>query len=109
MIAIQTDMRPLRVGLYMPLQGFDQGAGAVGRRCLSQCQIFHGLGNRDIAAAPCTVQRPQQVAWRIGGGNQLFGQADVEILLQPAEQFDAAQTVKTEVPVKRAIQCDGAD
>ncbi len=83
-------MRPLRVGLHMPLQGLDQGAGAVGRSGLPQRQVFHGLGNRDMATALCTVHRPQQIPWRVGLGNMLFGQGDVEFLLQPAEEFDAA-------------------
>ena len=110
----------------VPFEDLDQGRGGlrelgrdVGRRRLGQWgrwrraalrvasvrawRAAHGAGWWRRGAGGLR-HRAQQVAWRVGAGEDLGRQAQREAAFDAGEQFDAAQAVEAELAVQRAVE-----
>jgi hypothetical protein len=55
-------------------------------------------------AGPRPVQRFEQRAWRLGGGEQVLGQLDIPPPLDALQQLDARQAVEAEVALEAGVE-----
>jgi len=105
-IAVDLDRQPVGMRFDMPVEHFNQGFGAIrdARRWrFRRWRLPVGCQRRRFRPTAGLQDQINQIARRFGQQN-LFAQLHLELVLNPAQQFGAGQTVQRQIPIHMAVQ-----
>ena len=109
LVGVEAHVGPLGMRPDVPVEDFDQGAGAPRHRLgHAHLDYAHVRGRGGALPGPRAQHRTHEIPWRLGAGHQVLRQRHVEGVLEPGQKLHAREAVKAQVLVERAVQPDPA-
>ncbi len=106
-VLVELDVGSVGVLFGVPVEHFDQRLRAIRRGLDPSAREFPGtIRDKKLILLAVAFDRVEQVARRLGFGEDTFGQRNLEGLFDAGDQFDPAEAVQPGVVLQRGFETD---